>query len=34
MDTYISLSDLLLFATMLTGVIHLCYVVFKNNRHK
>lgn len=32
METYISFTDLLLFVTMLTDVITLCYVVFKGNR--
>ena len=32
MNTYISFTDLLLFVTMLTDVITLCYVVFHNKR--
>ena len=34
MDTNISLSDLLLFANLLTDVITLCYVVFSNKNSK
>ena len=34
MDTNVSLSDLLLFANLLTDVITLCYVVFSNKNSK
>ena len=34
MATYVSLSDIISIISMLTQIITLCYVVFKNNRHK
>lgn len=34
MDTNISLSDLLLFASLLTDVITLCYVIFGDRNNK
>lgn len=34
MSTYVSLSDLLLFANLLVDVITLCFVVFRNKNNK